>query len=266
MRNRSPIMNSIIKSVDAAGNRLRRDSNEITHLVKSVKKIDRFINISIKKTEEVLSDRLLEARPAYGIYFTKQLMGGELVTLKDKEDNDGAFWFVEPLYGRTDFAHGLEGFGIAILVMVNGVSSMGLCYKPLDNTMHTIEENEGGMVNDQRMRVNPNRFAQDASIIVESGHSFKNQEKNKLATSIVGRLSSYVFPRYLPQNLSHINYLCEAKCNGVVTIDPNYFQRQYAELFVRSSGGVVTYIDYNDQKIMLSGNADVVDQLSMILA
>jgi len=62
-------------------------------------------------------------------------------------------WFVDPLDGTTNFAHGYPFFCASVAVAVDGRVEAGAVYDPLKEELFTAERGEGARLNGRRLRV-----------------------------------------------------------------------------------------------------------------
>jgi myo-inositol-1(or 4)-monophosphatase len=62
-------------------------------------------------------------------------------------------WFVDPLDGTTNFAHGYPFFCSSVALAVDGRVVAGAVYDPLKDELFTAERGEGAHLNGRRLRV-----------------------------------------------------------------------------------------------------------------
>ena len=62
-------------------------------------------------------------------------------------------WFVDPLDGTTNFAHGYPFFCTSVALTVDGVAVAGAVYDPLKDELFTAERGAGAHLNGRRLRV-----------------------------------------------------------------------------------------------------------------
>jgi myo-inositol-1(or 4)-monophosphatase len=111
------------------------------------------VTVADRTVEKLIRERLGEAFPEHGIY-------GEEGT---RERMDGAFrWYVDPLDGTTNFAHGFPQFCVslgleqrtaAMAPGQDGTLVAAVIYDPMRDELFTAERGQGARLNGRPMRV-----------------------------------------------------------------------------------------------------------------
>jgi myo-inositol-1(or 4)-monophosphatase len=111
------------------------------------------VTVADRTAEKLIRERLGEAFPGHGIY-------GEEGT---RERMDGEFrWYVDPLDGTTNFAHGLPQFCVSlglerrqpgIEAGQDGTLVAAVIYDPMRDELFTAERGKGAWLNGKPMRV-----------------------------------------------------------------------------------------------------------------
>jgi len=115
------------------------------------------VTVADRTVEKLIRDRLGEAFPEHGIY-------GEEGT---RERMEGEFrWYVDPLDGTTNFAHGLPQFCVSLGLEQrqaqlpaelrpdqDGTLVAAVIYDPMRNELYTAERGRGALLNGKPMRV-----------------------------------------------------------------------------------------------------------------
>ena len=111
------------------------------------------VTVADRTAEKLIRERLSEAFPGHGIY-------GEEGT---RERLDGEFrWYVDPLDGTTNFAHGLPQFCVSlgleqrqegIEAGQDGTLVAAVIYDPMRDELFTAERGKGAWLNGKPMRV-----------------------------------------------------------------------------------------------------------------
>src|SRR5579859_8236483 len=106
-----------------------------------------------RASEVLIVERLKAAFPTHGIY-------GEEGT-RDRLDSEYR-WYVDPLDGTTNFAHGFPAFCVVLglehrpegtLADEDGVMQAGVIYDPLRDELFLAERGRGAYLNGRRIRV-----------------------------------------------------------------------------------------------------------------
>jgi myo-inositol-1(or 4)-monophosphatase len=153
---RSALLNVMVQAALKAGKSLSRDFGEIQNLQVSMKGPGGFVNQADRRSERVVREELLKARPTYGFLGkgTDEIRG-----------TDGSHrWIVDPLNGPTNFMHGIPMFAISIGLERNGEMVGAVIYNPANDELFTAEKGGGAFANDRRLRVSARKSLSDSVI------------------------------------------------------------------------------------------------------
>ena len=64
-------------------------------------------------------------------------------------------WFVDPIDGTVNFAHGIPIFSVSLGLLVDGVPSVGVVYNPMTNELFAATRGGGATLNGSRILVSP---------------------------------------------------------------------------------------------------------------
>jgi myo-inositol-1(or 4)-monophosphatase len=85
-------------------------------------------------------------------------------------------WFVDPLDGTTNFAHGYPAFNVTLALARGEEMIAGVVYDPLRDEMFAAEKGSGAYLNDQKIRVSSARRLADS--LVSTGFPSKKRSQN----------------------------------------------------------------------------------------
>jgi len=142
---RSPLMTVMTDAVMKASRSLKRDFGEVENLQVSRKGPGDFVSAADRKTEELLRDALVKARPGYGLVMEES-------GIHEGPDKSHR-WHVDPLDGTTNFLHGLPQFAISVGLEREGQMVAGVVYDPIKDEMFIAERGQGAWLNNRRIRV-----------------------------------------------------------------------------------------------------------------
>jgi len=79
----------------------------------------------------------------------------DLITEETRPSRTGSrfVWFVDPLDGTTNFAHGYPCFAVSIALTIDGETVAGVVYDALRGDLFTAERGAGAFRNGRRLRV-----------------------------------------------------------------------------------------------------------------
>jgi myo-inositol-1(or 4)-monophosphatase len=120
-----------------------------------------------RASEKVIVERLRSHFPAHAIVAEEG--GGH-------ESASEYRWFVDPLDGTTNFAHGFPMFCISIGLERAGELIAGVVYDPIRGELFTAERGAGAFLNHHRMHVSP--VARIADSLASTGFPSRKRHHN----------------------------------------------------------------------------------------
>ncbi len=145
MKSISANLNIMIKASEKASKILIRDFGEIEKLQVSKKGPTDFVTNSDLKSEKIILEELIKARPNYSV------ISEEHGIKINKESN--YTWIVDPIDGTVNFLHGIPHFAISIALKSKNEIISGLIFDPIKNEMFFAEKDNGAFFNNHRIRV-----------------------------------------------------------------------------------------------------------------
>src|SRR5579872_5383871 len=125
------------------------------------------VTVADRKSEALIRDRLLQRWPSFDIL-------GEEGGLQDKGSDYR--WYVDPLDGTTNFAHGFPVFCVSIGLDYKGNRIAGVIYDPTRDELFAAEQGGGAYLNQQRIHVS--KIANLAECLVATGFPSHKRHKN----------------------------------------------------------------------------------------
>lgn len=103
--------------------------------------------------------------------------GHDIVTEETQLAKTGSrfCWFVDPLDGTTNFAHGYPCFCASVALAQDGVVVAGAVYEPLREELFTAERGAGSHLNGRRLRVSDTQELHSALLV--TGFPYDIHEK-----------------------------------------------------------------------------------------
>ncbi len=102
------------------------------------------VTVADRKSEALILERIREQFP------THDVMGEEGARIESGSDYK---WYVDPLDGTTNFAHGFPVFCVSLAVQYRGVGVAGVIYDPTRDEMFAAEHGAGAILNGQPIHV-----------------------------------------------------------------------------------------------------------------
>lgn len=120
-----------------------------------------------RASEELIVERLQSHFPAHTIVGEE---GGQ-------RDRQGEYcWYVDPVDGTTNFAHGFPAFNVTMALERAGELIAGVIYDPTRNEMFAAEKGGGAYLNGHRIHVSRAKNVSDS--LVATGFPSRRREEN----------------------------------------------------------------------------------------
>ena len=125
------------------------------------------VTVADRQSEALIRERLRSLWPSHDIL-------GEEEGLRDTGSDYR--WYVDPLDGTTNFAHGFPVFCVSMALQHKNETIAGLCYDPTRDEMFAAERGKGARLNDCPIHVSKvNRLAES---LVATGFPSHKRHKN----------------------------------------------------------------------------------------
>jgi myo-inositol-1(or 4)-monophosphatase len=215
-----------------AGQRLRRDFNEVAHLQVSRKGPADFVSKADQQAERTLFDELKKARPDWGFLLEE---AGEI-----EGDPSKPRWVVDPLDGTSNFLHGIPHFAISIAVQEpSGEVTSGIVYQPLTDESFWAEKGRGAWLQDQRLRVSSRRSLDEA--LIATGIPFRGHgdaaQWSKIFAAVVPEVAGI---RRFGSAALDLAWVAAGRYDGFWEAGLKPWDVAAGILLVREAGGFVT--------------------------
>ena len=221
-----------------AGNRLRRDFGEVEHLQVSRKGPADFVSKADMRSERILYDELLNARPDWGFVLEEAgIIEG---------DPNMPRWIIDPLDGTSNFLHGIPHFAISIAVQEPkpdgsgwGDVVAGVIYQPITDETFWAEKSSGAWLMDARLRVSARRNLSDA--LIATGIPFQGAGDPQEWAKIYGAIGPQVagIRRFGAASLD-LAWLAAGRFDGFWESGLSDWDTAAGCLIVREAGGFVS--------------------------
>ena len=125
------------------------------------------VTIADRKSEILIRERIKKNWPAHDVLGEEQ---GLVDTGSDYR------WYVDPLDGTTNFAHGFPVFCVSMALEYKNQRIAGVVYDPTRDELFTAEQGSGAYLNQQRIQVS--KTANLAESLVATGFPSHKRHKN----------------------------------------------------------------------------------------
>ena len=125
------------------------------------------VTVADRKSEALILERIRAKWP------THDVLGEEGARIETGSDYK---WYVDPLDGTTNFAHGFPVFCVSLAIDYKGKRVAGVLYDPTRDELFSAESGSGAYLNGERMRVSTT--ARLAECLVATGFPSHKRHKN----------------------------------------------------------------------------------------
>ena len=257
----SPLLTVMTEVAARAGRSLNRDFRDVEHLQVSRKGPADFVSVADKKAEDIIYDRLTQARPGYGFLMEER----GVVEGTDRSHR----WIIDPLDGTLNFMHAQPHFAISVALEREGEIVAGVVYNPATDELFHAEKGRGAYMNDRRLRVAERRDLHDCVIATgmpffgKKGHAQFLKELHQIMPMTAG------VRRYGAASLD-LAWTAAGRFDGFWERNLKSWDIAAGLVLVREAGGFAGAIDPGTDVLetghIAAGNERVIKELREMLA
>jgi myo-inositol-1(or 4)-monophosphatase len=190
------------------------------------------VTIADRSSEKLIRERIRQQFPGHDVL-------GEEEGLVDTGSDYR--WYVDPLDGTTNFAHGFPVFCVSMALEYKGKRIAGVVYDPTRDEMFSAEQGSGAYLNQERIYVS--KTAKLVECLVATGFPSHKRHKNPniyfyhhitLRTHGVRRAGSAALD---------LCYVAAGRLDGFWEFNLNSWDTAAGVLIVEEAGGKVTRFD-----------------------
>lgn len=154
----------IIEIAREAGQIAREGFNQPRHTALKSSNVD-LVTDTDRQVEAFIVEQLTQAYPDYQIV-------GEEGGVYQQANTNGYRWFIDPIDGTTNFAHGIPHFSVCVGLAGDDVFSplLGVIYDPMRDECFAAERGKGATLNGQSIHVSHTTRLSEA--VVASGFPY----------------------------------------------------------------------------------------------
>jgi myo-inositol-1(or 4)-monophosphatase len=201
---------------------LLRDFSELENLQVSMKSNKNFVTNADLKSDKILKEELLRARPTYSLLSeeTSEIVG----------EDPSHRWIIDPLDGTVNYMHGFPHWAISIALEKNEEIVAAVTYDPVKNEMFLAEKGSGAFLNNRKIRVSGRRDLSGLLITFGTLDSDILPRVFSLAPSIRKTGSMTLNMAYLAAGRTDVMYSPS---------NPNKWDMAAGMLLIKEAGGVL---------------------------
>ena len=151
-------------------------------------------------------------------------------------------WYVDPLDGTTNFAHGFPMFCVAIALEHRGEVVMAVVYDPLREELFKAVKGQGAFLNDQRLRVSTTPSLDES--LLATGFPPSARANIKINLELYLRFTEISHGVRRPGSASlDLCYLAAGRLDGFWELKLKPWDKAPGALLVLEAGGKITDLD-----------------------
>ncbi len=207
--------------------------------------------IEYKGVKNIVTDMDRRSEEVIAALVQRELPGHSLVSEEGTrlQGDSGYRWFVDPLDGTTNYAHGYPCFSVSIGVERDGEVIYGVVYDPNLEELFTAERNAGAFLNGKRLRVSAISRLSDALLATGFPPDVATAEESNLDhfANFMKRAQAVRRPGSAALDLC---YVAAGRFDGFWELRLSPWDVAAGSLMVTEAGGRVT--DLRGQPLRLS--------------
>lgn len=257
----SAVITVMTRAAEKAAKSLVRDFGEVENLQVSRKGPSDFVSMADKRSEKIIVEELLKARPTFGVLGEE----GSNIAGEDKDHR----WIIDPLDGTFNFLHGIPHWSITIALEKKGEIVAGLVHDPIKHEMFWAEKGVGAYMNARRLRVSSRHKPEEAMIVVGTPSAGMGDHA-RFITEIEPVINHFGGVRSFGGAALDLAYVAAGRSDAFWEHHTAAWDVSAGILMVREAGGIVTepknsYTPpYN--RGVIAGNTAIHPMLADILA
>lgn len=165
-------------------------------------------------------------------------------------------WFVDPLDGTVNYAHGIPIFSVSIAYAKNGELVLGVVYDPIHGETYTAERGKGAACNGRPIHVTAVDRMVDALLVTGFPYTMGSPDKPDNFDLFVKLVKRAQGIRRLGSAALDLCDVADGRLDGYWEISLGAYDLAAGALIVREAGGVATKID-GDPDILTPPNTIV---------
>jgi myo-inositol-1(or 4)-monophosphatase len=182
-----------------------------------------------RASEALIIDRLRSHFPSHGIVAEESGL---------HESSSDYRWYVDPLDGTTNFAHGFPAYNVTLALEKAGELVCGVVYDPTRNELFTAESGGGAYLNNRRMSVSASPRMEEA--LLSTGFPSRKRHEN-INVHFFYQLSIITHGiRRTGSAAIDLAYVASGRSDGFWEFGLNPWDMAAGVLMIREAGGRVT--------------------------
>ena len=227
----SPLLSDLERLARQAGEILRR-GYESEHQIDYKGSIDLVTEVD-HQSEDLLLGEIQRLFPG------QQIVSEEAGLVPGR---DGDQWFVDPLDGTVNYAHGIPVFSVSIAYAQNGVITLGVVFDPLREELFAAEKGQGAWLNGRRLKVSGATELQRSLLVTGFPYEIRTTSQDNLENfSRFSKLSQGV--RRLGSAAIDLCYVAAGRFDGYWELSLKQWDIAAGSLIAAEAGATITTME-----------------------
>ena len=154
-------------------------------------------------------------------------------------------WYLDPLDGTTNYAHGLPIFAVSIGYEVDGEMKFGVVYDPILDECFSAERGQGAWLNGLPIRTSETDSLKRSLLVTGFAYDTHSNPHNNLKEFSDLTLTTQAVRRLGAAALD-LSYVAAGRLDGFWELRMEQWDLAAGVLIVQEAGGVVTGVDGGD--------------------
>ncbi len=147
-------------------------------------------------------------------------------------------WIVDPLDGTSNFLSSIPLFGVALALVADKKTQIGVIYDPIHHEMFAAEKGQGTMLNGSPVFVSKKQVPQGAMLFAGRGYKNKHRVAHAGIISILEQQTTYF--RRLGSASIMLAYVASGRADAVILTGNDPWDMIAGSLLVTEAGGLVS--------------------------
>lgn len=204
-------------------------------------------------------------------FLLKNIQGdfpGHMIFTEESGQHQGSLdhcWYIDPLDGTVNYAHGVPIFSISIAYAENGKVLLGVVYDPMQDECFSAERGKGAWLNDEPIHVSDSSELVKSLLVTGFPYDIRTTEETNLDYFSYFATHSQAVRR-LGSAALDLSYVASGRFDGYWELKLNAWDVAAGTLICEEAGGMVTDLeggrDYlKDPYAMVAANPRLHPQL-----
>lgn len=185
------------------------------------------------------------------------------------EGSSQRMWFIDPLDGTVNYAHGIPIFAVSIGFADNGELQMGVVYDPLRDECFSAELGKGATLNGEPIHVSKASSLKEALLVTGFPYDIWKGEETNLDNFAMFAMHAQGMRR-LGSAALDLCYVAMGRFDGYWELKLEQWDVAAGALIVQEAGGVITDIRGGDGYLtspvsLISGNSRIHAEMLKLL-